>query len=48
MTNSRLFQTQRLCRRQFLIDENGKKFSEWEENAVGKGEIACYERVGKG
>ena len=25
------------------FDENGRKFSKWEEKAVGKGEIACYE-----
>ena len=28
----------------FKLDENGRKFSEWVENAVGKGEIACYAR----
>ena len=28
----------------FNWDENGLKFSERVENAVGKGEIACYEQ----
>ena len=28
----------------FKFDENGRKFSEWVENAVGKGEIALYEQ----
>ena len=28
----------------FKIDENGRKFSERLENAVGKGEIARYEQ----
>ena len=28
----------------FKLDENGRKFSEWVENAVGKGEIARYAR----
>ena len=26
------------------FDENGRKLSKWEENDVGKGEIACYEQ----
>ena len=26
----------------FKFDENGRKFSKWQENTVGKGEIACY------
>ena len=26
------------------FDENGRKLSKWEENTVGKGEIACYEQ----
>ena len=42
-TNFRLFQTERVCRRQFQIDENGRKLSKQAENTVGKGEIACYE-----
>ena len=28
----------------FKFDENGKKFSKRKGNAVGKGEIACYEQ----
>ena len=28
----------------FKFDKNGRKFSEWEENAVGKGEIAHYKQ----
>ena len=28
----------------FKFDENGKKFSKWLENTVGKGEIARYEQ----
>ena len=28
----------------FEVDENGRKFSKWVENNVGKGEIACYEQ----
>ena len=28
----------------FKFDENGRKFSKWIENAVGKGEIARYEQ----
>ena len=27
----------------FKLDENGRKFSKWVENTVGKGEIARYE-----
>ena len=34
MTNFRLFQTERVCR----------KLSKWVENAVGKGDIARYEQ----
>ena len=41
-TNFRLFQTERLCRRQF--DENGRKLSKPVENTVGKGEIARFEQ----
>ena len=40
MTNFRLFQTERVCRRRFKFDKNGRKFSKWVENTVGKGEIA--------
>ena len=43
-TNFRLFQTERLCRRQFHFDESGNKFSKRIENTVGKGEIARYEQ----
>ena len=28
----------------FKFDENGRKFSEWVENTVGKGVIACYKQ----
>ena len=28
----------------FKFDENGRKFSKWVENTVGKGEIAHYEQ----
>ena len=28
----------------FEFDENIRKFSKWEENTVGKGEIAHYEQ----
>ena len=28
----------------FKFDENGRKFSKWLENTVGKGEIARYEQ----
>ena len=44
MTKFGLFQTERVCRRQFKLDENGRKFPKWVENAVGKGEIARYEQ----
>ena len=42
MTNFGLFQTKRVCRQQFQFDENGREFSKWVENTVGKGEIAHY------
>ena len=29
----------------FKFDENGRKFSRWIENTVGKGEIARYEQL---
>ena len=41
-SNFRLFQSERVCRRQ-KFDENGRKLSDWVENTVGKGEIAHYE-----
>ena len=28
----------------FKFDKNGRKFFKWEENTVGKGEIARYEQ----
>ena len=28
----------------FLFDENGRKFSKWVENTVGKGIIALYKQ----
>ena len=43
-TNFRLFQTQRVCRRQFIFDENGRKFSKRVENTEGTGEIARHEQ----
>ena len=36
----RLFQSERVCRRLFKFDENGRKFSKKVENIVRKGEIA--------
>ena len=44
MTNFRLFQTEKVCRRQFKIGENGRKLFKPVENTVGKGEIARYEQ----
>ena len=44
MTNFRLFQTERVFRRQFKVGKNGRKFSKWVENTVGKGEMARYEQ----
>ena len=29
----------------FKFDKNGRKLSKWEENIVGKGEIARYEQL---
>ena len=40
----RLLQTESVCRLQFLFNVNGRKFSKWVENTVGKGEIAPYEQ----
>ena len=42
--NFRLFQTERVCRRQFKFDENCRKLSNRVENTVGKGEIARYKQ----
>ena len=44
MTNFGLFQTERVCRRQFQNDESGSKLSKRIENIVGKGEIARYQQ----
>ena len=40
-TNFRLFQTERVYRGQFQIDENGRELSKKLENTMGKGDIAC-------
>ena len=42
-TDFRIFQTE-LADDIFKSDENGRKFSKWVENAVGKGEIAHHEQ----
>ena len=44
MTNFRLLQTERLCRRQFQSWRKWQKLSKWVENTVGKAEIARYEQ----
>ena len=44
MTNFRLFQTERIYRQLFKVDENGRKLSKRVENTVGKGEIARYKQ----
>ena len=41
------FQTSKLkefAENNFEFEENGRKLSEWVENTVGKGQIACYEQ----
>ena len=43
-TNFRLFQTERVCRRQFQFDKIGRKLFKQVENTVGEGEIARYEQ----
>ena len=43
-TNFRLFQTERVCRRQFQIDENIDDISKGVENTGGKEDIACDEK----
>ena len=43
VTNFRLFQIERVCRRQFLIKMK-KRSSKWLENTEGKGEIAHQEQ----
>ena len=40
----KIFQTERVCRRPFKLDENGREFSKLLENTEGKGEIARYEQ----
>ena len=42
-TNFRLLQTKEFAEDNFEFDKNCGKFSERVENAVRKGEIACYE-----
>ena len=44
-TNFRLFQTERVCRRQFQIWRKRKKVIQTVENTVGKGEIACFQKA---
>ena len=44
MTNFILFQTERVCRRQFKFDENGRNSSKRIENTLEKGDIARYEQ----
>ena len=44
MTNFRLVQIEMSADDNFKFDENSKKFSEWVENTVDKGEIAHYEQ----
>ena len=43
-TNFRLFETEKFADDNFKFDENGRRFSKWVENSVGKGEIARYEQ----
>ena len=43
-TKFRLFQIEKICRRQFYFAGNGRKFFKQVENTVGKGEIARYEQ----
>ena len=44
MTKFRLFQTEKVCRRQFQIWRKWQKVIQRVENTVGKGEIARYEQ----
>ena len=44
MTNFRLFQSETNADDNFRFGENGREFSKWVENTVGKGEIARYEQ----
>ena len=43
-TNFRLFQLKEFADNNFKFDESGRKLSRWEENTVGKGEIARYKQ----
>ena len=44
-TNFSLFQTETICRRQFFnLMKMAESSPKWEENTVGKGEIARYEQ----
>ena len=43
-TNFRLFQTERVCIRQFQIWRKWQKVIRMGRNTVGKGEIACHEQ----
>ena len=43
-TNFRLFKLKEFVGNKFELDENGRKFSKWIENTVGKGEITHYEQ----
>ena len=43
-TKFRFFQTE-FSEVNFKFDENGRKFSEREQNTMGKGEIAHYEQI---
>ena len=44
MTNFRLFEAERVCRRQFQTWWIGRKLSKRVENTVGKGDIARYKQ----
>ena len=44
MTNFRLFQNRKVCKRHFKLDKNGGKVSKRVENTVGKEENAHYEQ----
>ena len=44
MTNFRFFQFKEFADDNFKCDENGRKFSKWVENTVGKGKIARYKQ----
>ena len=42
MTNFRLLQTERVCRRQFEIQGKWKKVTQMGRKHCGKGEISCF------